>query len=69
MVKSPTKRLTGGLLRMIASTVRPTVPPLRVFIPLFYSIMSKGTIFFFFTEMAFNDATIVLKMLKHISFM
>ena len=59
---------------MIASTVRSTVSPLRgkgktqfslPWLLTFYSIMSKGSIFFF-TEMAFNDATIVLKMLKHI---
>ena len=48
MAESPTKCLTGGLLRMIASTVRSTVSPLRVFIPLVYSIMSKGSIFFFY---------------------
>ena len=68
MAESLTKRLIGGLLRMIAPTVRSTVSPLRVFITLFYSIMRKGNIFFF-TEIAFNDATIVLKMLKHTSFM
>ena len=47
MAESLTKHLIGGLLRMIAPTVRSTVSPLRVFIPLFYSIMRKGNFFFY----------------------